>query len=888
MGEILPYDRKDESTVDLQHRCQPFHLEWIFGFNPRVPLVNVSVSQDAKELVMASGNAIIFYKYENQLESVYTLVGHKTCINTITSDGSGRFVVSTDSTYCINVWDRKANPDAAPIAIRTIYEPFRESAEINAAGLSHDGRYLVAACSGSRHLLQLWQWTIGNDTPDDCVELPARLGKTKTINFCSDLEKKNHFVVTLENGIIFGCFDSRNQKLLIEVPKKHGFQDYNDSVFVCDSPRAVSVTAAGMAIVWSDEQKVDAPVRKQFLKYLHLKYASINVVRCCDQKLITGDDDGEIRFYDTCMRILYWFKQEDPEPIRTISFDILPRKYVLDGGHQQAGKDDAEILLLDSVPRDVSLEGNPVIIRNFVISTKSGRTFQIDIVQNKIQELYYPSGSIITAFDIHPNESQLCSCDGNGKITIYDLKGKQATMSLSVPIQRTRRGRITVLNYSPCGIYLVGGAENGFIWMINPVTMVISEDSPLQFGNEKIRQAVFSPDSRFVVFTADDGSIGLLERENDCWQLIGRNDTHKVVEIIFASEIRFLTIGDDRHLVEYIIELKDNSRMDCLLVGERFRLEQSAHTISMMLLSAEELLVANDQFKFKIYSLHTFDILHTYLAPFSDGPVRSLFLLPGAKFFTFMTDKNLYIHQLPIDGNPYRFMGIFGHPKKLKSMRTMKDRYVFCYGDGDHGVSIWRINTSPVLENLKHCGSGLDPYCTLLPGGKTGCYVKEMLSLFFYNQISPKHTEEDTEISIRDAMDRRDVPNYMRSIGFYMTQFEEENLMKEIEQQGAYFLTFEEVVKLFLNHRTLANPSCEDIRTALTYLTRGVYDSVDVTSFSRMLAAVGERIDTKSLDFYTKILFPAYCNCPNETASSGSGDTAASFVPVEEFVEKLC
>lgn len=49
------------------------------------------------------------------------------------------------------------------------------------------------------------------------------------------------------------------------------------------------------------------------------------------------------------------------------------------------------------------------------------------------------------------SSSQLCSCDGNGKMTLYNLEDKQAIMSLSVPIQRTRRGRITVLSYSPCG-----------------------------------------------------------------------------------------------------------------------------------------------------------------------------------------------------------------------------------------------------------------------------------------------------------------------------------------------------------------------------------------------------------------------------------------------------
>ncbi|XP_058819321.1 cilia- and flagella-associated protein 251-like isoform X2 [Topomyia yanbarensis] len=855
-------------------------LEWIFGFNPRIPLVNVTNKKQTKELVFTSGNSIIFYKLENHIESAYTLVGHKSFINMITSDCSGRFVVSCDGTYCINVWDRESNPGSAPVAIRTIYEPFRSPIEITAVGISHDGRYLLAACC---YQLQLWQWTVGSDSPDDFIELPSRLGRIKNIHFCPDPGNNNHFVVTLENAVIFGCFDPKNQKLSVAVPKKHGFQDYNDSTFVNETSRAVSVTAAGMAIIWSDDSQIEGPVKKQYLKYLHLKYASINVVKCCDQKLITGDDDGEIRFYDTQMRILYWFKQEEPEPIRTISFDVIPRKYVLDDGQQQTVDEDTEVLCLESIPRDVSLEGNPVIIRNFVMATKSGRIYQIDIVQNKIQELYYNSGSIVTSFDVHPREPFLCCCDGNGRTTMYNLLTKQATMSLPVPIQRTRRGRITVLRFSPCGTFLVGGAENGYIWMINPTTMIISGEAPLQFGGEKINQLVFSPDSKLIAATDDNGSIGILHRDSDGWKLVGRCVTHKVVDILFASGTKMLTIGDDRHLVEYVIELDDNLRTNPLIIGERFRIEQSAHTISMMLLPFDRLLVSNDQFKFKIFSLQTFDIIHTYLAPFNDGPARFLSLLPGDHFFTFTTEKNIYVHQLPIDGNPFKFMGVYAHPKKLKSLRTMKDQFVFCFGDGDHAVSMWRINTMPLIENQKYSGSGLDPYCALLPGGKTGCYAKEMLSLFFYNQISPKNTEDDTEISIRDAMDRRDVPNYLRSIGFHMTQFEEDNLMKEIEQQGLYFLTFEEVVKLFLNHRAIASPSCEHIRTALIYITKGIFDAVCLTSFNELLATLGERIDSKSLDFYSAILFPEYA--PKENSSNESTDF---LVPLDEFAEKLC
>lgn len=58
-----------------------------------------------------------------------------------------------------------------------------------------------------------------------------------------------------------------------------------------------------------------------------------------------------------------------------------------------------------------------------------------------------------------------------------------------------------------------------------------------------------------------------------------------------------------------------------------------------------------------------------------------------------------------------------------------------------------------MLDNLKHAGTGLDPFCALLPGGKSGCYVREMLSLFFYNQISPKNSDGDAELTVGGCTD---------------------------------------------------------------------------------------------------------------------------------------
>ncbi|XP_061512389.1 cilia- and flagella-associated protein 251 [Anopheles gambiae] len=920
MSELVEYNPVEDVQHEehIHHRCHPLHLTWVSGFNPRVSLLNVSTSRDRKELVLASGNALLFYCYDGEREKITPVIGHKNVVNMIGCDESGRFVVSSDCSYCINVWDRQAGGGEShhhPIAIRTIFEPFKANGDIGAVSLSCDGKYLLAGGGipneqGSQ--LKLWSWTVGNDFPDDSIALPTRLGRIKAIHFCPDRGRRNQFVVTLDSGVVFGAWDCKEQKLSIQVPKRHGFQDYNDTVFVERTDRAVSVTGAGMAVLWSNDRKFsDAQEggvqRKEFLKYLHLKYASINVVRSCDEKIVTGDDDGEIRFYDNSMKILYWFKQEDLEPIRTLSFELVETRRwkqpaePIEGDDQTPKEESTEkkvvLNIEDIAPKDVSFDARPVIVRGFVSATKSGKIYDIDIVYNKIQELFLQSPSIITAFDVHSARSELCTCDGNGRFVVYDLKTKSMRLALDVPIQRTRRGRITTLAYSPCGTFLAGGAENGFLWMVEPNLMILAGSSPLQFTSEKIRLVLFSLDSKHLVCVDESNTITLLHREKDDWQVMGNCATHRLVDLAFLSATDFVSIGEDRYMVQYTINTDEMLQLEAVSIVKRRRIEQSAYPTALLVLpGGSQILVANDQLKFKMFHGRSFEILHTFLAPFHDGPARCLRQLPGEDYFLFITNNNIYVHHLPIDGNPFKYLAVRGHPKRLKGLQVAWTvRCAFTFGEGDHAVSMWKINTSPLFDNLKHAGTGLDPFCTLLPGGKRGCYVREILSLFFYNQISPKNSDGDAELTLRDAMNVQDVPNYLRSIGFHMSEYEEQNLCKEMELTGTYFLTFEEVLKLFLNHRTAAGgpPTSEDVRTAVTYVGATTSSGkVDLVRLITLLASMGEPMEPKTTEAYCRILFPAAFEANEQDGSPapecGTGEDCTNYIAIDEFADRLC
>lgn len=45
--------------------------------------------------------------------------------------------------------------------------------------------------------------------------------------------------------------------------------------------------------------------------------------------IVTGDISGRIKFYDSMVRILYWYQSFELKSIRSVSFDLDPRYYEL-------------------------------------------------------------------------------------------------------------------------------------------------------------------------------------------------------------------------------------------------------------------------------------------------------------------------------------------------------------------------------------------------------------------------------------------------------------------------------------------------------------------------------------------------------------------------------
>ena len=69
-------------------------------------------------------------------------------------------------------------------------------------------------------------------------------------------------------------------------------------------------------------------------------------------------------------------------------------------------------------------------------------------------------------------------------------------------------------------------------------------------------------------------------------------------------------------------------------------------------------------------------------------------------------------------------------------------------------------------------GEGIDPYFCVINGGKKGWLANEMQDLFYYSQILHQGENITETRIVSDTVSTKQLPNLMRSIGFYPTNDE--------------------------------------------------------------------------------------------------------------------
>jgi WD40 repeat protein len=407
----------------------------------------------------------------------------------------------------------------------------------------------------------------------------------------------------------------------------------------------------------------------------------------------------------------------------------------------------------------------------------------------------------------------------------------------------------TCLEFSSCDNSLMVGTSFQKILPLNihnlsgpfldkNTMLQIKEIADKDDKNAEITDIQFSPDKKHFAATDNLGRIGLFKLENNIWSLVARfhfiANTH-IISFCF-NEIgdRIFAITEDRLLNEFkltddVYENYSLQKPNVLKIEDDCNLT-SVVSYPLSIGKEKNLVISNDAYK--IRQVNTYDdklqITKTSLGPCFGGPITLMRVVPGKdkdkRLIAFSTkEKIMGLMSLPIDGNPYRYMGVIAHPGDIKNIKsTHTFNYLFTTGGSDYTINIWKYNPNPLIDVVQSGGEGIEPFLNLLEGGRDGFKYKEMVDYFYYAQIKSKDENTTKQRILDQTVTVNLIHGMLASLGYYPSNEEILNIQNEVMHmkisEGTKDknddINFETFVKIYLNHRPYIEVDVDQIENS--------------------------------------------------------------------------
>ncbi|KAF4709979.1 hypothetical protein FOZ63_022065, partial [Perkinsus olseni] len=364
------------------------------------------------------------------------------------------------------------------------------------------------------------------------------------------------------------------------------------------------------------------------------------------------------------------------------------------------------------------------------------------------------------------------------------------------------------------------------------------------------------------------------------WLFGGKHRSHyrTIVGLMFSGpeagpESKLFSIGQDGRLVEYSV--RHSSDTKGLFITSAWTISQEAHPVGAMWFpfgfrgDHSKILISDDHFKLKVWNTVDGNCRSTTLAPTFSGPLDKLLPLRRAdyneltgkaaetvvgednamtaesgqnmqllnppyddgQFLVYATSERILgIIQLPLDGNAVKQMGLVAHPGRVAAIATSHEgKYVFTVGGADLTLNQWAVNTESVaaVSSLAKAADfdGIESYITMIEGGREGELLHDMKQFFYYSQLRSQGEKTTRARKLDGTIPVAEIPNMMCALGFFPSQLEVQNMLAEVRysrffETGRYVekVTFEDFVRLYINHRPTFGTDGRDVVDALLTL----------------------------------------------------------------------
>ncbi|XP_055861223.1 cilia- and flagella-associated protein 251-like isoform X2 [Biomphalaria glabrata] len=871
----FPSPERSYSSIEGQMSTSALNIVWSFGLNRNVPVLNLS--DGVRQAIMYScAHVGIMYDYKNNKQHI--LQAHLNPITCSAVSQDKRWLVTGDvgPDAMVNIWDTYTGTP-----IQTMFDPNPKGGVV-AVALTPDSRYLATLSALPIQTLAIWDWTVDGDVPICSADLKPEYGLQNFIAF--DSTDVHHLVTNSESQVLFYNWEDSLIKYYAPPLSDSDFNKpvgrYSQSMFQIGIARALTATSIGNLVVWDNNRPlsmmylkpeidvwtglpimdVNQSADKKPLKIIKVHDKGINVLTNTDNYIVIGDTAGHIKFYDQCLRLIYWYQEFHSGPCTSISFAYMPDFVTV---ATEGSK----------YPSDATKQAKPFVIRDFIVGTSIAIYCSINTDGSKIKVIHREHDAAVHALAAHPKLPILAIGSYSGLLKLWNYRTKEVVAS-----KIFEKCHIQCCAFDPKGFYIALGLTNGIVHLVDAVALLEQLKEPFRYAKDTITHITFSHNSQYLA-TADAGfTITVYKRQRKegrspyIWHGRYRSHYKPIKDLLFeihldTNQPKLLSLGEDRMLIEY--DLNIHGKANKLMPIAFDRIEQAAIPQCMTkyppITKENFFLTANDQYKLKCYNSTTKMCRKTVLGPTYGSPIRKMMVVPTDKdesrnrFLAYITDDKVGLHFLPATGNPHLAMALIAHPSGVSNLTCSFDgAYLFTAGGPDFAVHMWEINIAALSAQAKLGGEDLVPFYGLLEGGRDGELFAELEELFYYAQLRHQGINSLETRQISNRVPLTEVPYIMRAMGFYPSEQEIEDMLNEIKYDeyvnlGHYQedIDLGGFIKLYVNHRPAFGLSAEKLLWAFETLAENVEPDkggvIERGDFLNLLTNKGEHMTEEEL-----------------------------------------